>query len=137
MAQKRTAKKKNGQDKDVLVAPDESRALHWKDALVRERETDEEDEIFPGSGLTWDLVAAASGANEDQRRRSTRTLRRIAAERSAYEGSSSAVLDDIPEDPDGEDLGEEGAFGGVGDTGDSSEGELDPNVRYEDDDEDD
>jgi hypothetical protein len=140
MAQKRTEKKRNGQDyKDVLVATDDSRALHWKQAFIRERNTDEEDEIFPGSGLTWDLVAEASGANEDHIRRSTRTARRRAAEeRSAHEGSSSGVADLIPEDEenqDGENLDEEGEGVDV-DYVDSSDGEEDPNVHYEDEDED-
>ena len=39
MTRRRTAKKRNSQEyKDVLVGEDDSRALHWKSTLVRERE---------------------------------------------------------------------------------------------------
>ena len=108
MTRRRTAKKRNGQEyKDVLVGEDDSRALHWKSTFVRERENNEEEEIFPGSRLTLDLVAAASGANEDHIRRSNRIAGKRAADRSAQEGSSSAVLDDISEgNEDEENLGE-------------------------------
>ena len=39
MTRRRTAKKRNSQAyKDVLVGEDDSRALHWKSTIVRERE---------------------------------------------------------------------------------------------------
>ena len=100
-----------------------------------ERENNEEEEIFPSSGLTLDLVATASWANEDHIRRSNRIAgRRAAKGRSAQEGSSSAVLDDISEDnEDGENLGEDDCVD-IEDFVDSSE-ESDPDIRYEDDDE--
>ena len=132
MTRRRTAKKRNSQEyKDVLVGEDDSRALHWKSTLVRERENNEEEEIFPGSGLTLDLVAAASGANEDHIRRSNRIAGRRVAEGSAQEGSSSATLDDISEDNPDENLREDGGVD-IEDFVDSSE-ESDPDLHYEDD----
>ena len=99
-----------------------------------ERENDEEEEIFPGSGLTLDLVAAASGTNEDHIRRSNMIAgRRVTEGRSAQEGSSSATLDDISEDNPDENLREDGVD--IEDFVDSSE-ESDPDLRCEDDDED-
>ena len=98
------------------------------------RENDEEEEIFPGSGLTLDLVAVVSEANEDHVRRSNRIAgRRVAEGMSAQEGSSSAILDDISEDNQDENLREDGGVD-IEDFVDSSE-ESDPDLRYEDDDE--
>lgn len=140
MIQRREGKTKTGRSKDVLVGSDESRALHWKSDRVRERENEEEEELFPGSGLTWVTISEASGANESGLRRSKRTLRRENA-RKQQEGSSSTVLDalnaveEVNEDPNEEDS--DGDEDVVDDYEAPSEVENDDDVHYEDDEEDD
>lgn len=39
-----------------MPAPEDSRALHWKKAWGKERENEQEEEIFPGSGLACILL---------------------------------------------------------------------------------
>lgn len=129
MAEKRETKK------DVLIGPDDSRALHWKKEWVKERENEEE-EIFSGSGLVWNHVAEARGANKNPNRRSLRTFRRRAIavgtrkQESSYTISSVEVCRELS--------GEEDVYKeGRNDDYDAplEEELVNDGVRYEDDDE--
>ena len=83
-----------------------------------------------------DLIAATSEINENHIRGAKRLQGEELHGRGAEEGSSNAVLLDIPKDnQDEENLKEEGGID-IESYVDSSEGESDPDVRYEDDDED-
>ena len=133
MLQKRIAKSKSGKSKDVLVAPDDSRALHWKNPRVKERENEDEEEIFSSSGLSWILIAEASGANENPyRRNKRRRSRRIGDQGSSSSMVEAEILEDVEEGVSGENLDE----GGNDDSDDyaaSSPVLDDDDVRYEDD----
>lgn len=81
----------------MLVFPNDSEALHWKNVFVRGRENNDEDAVFPDFDLTWNLFVVASKANEDKLGRSKKTLRRLAAAgKRAQEVFSSVVVDDLP-----------------------------------------
>lgn len=40
--QKRTAKKKDGNGKDIFIVPNKYRTLHWKDAFIRKKRESEQ-----------------------------------------------------------------------------------------------
>lgn len=89
MAERRETKK------DVFLTLNDSRALHWKKAWAKENE--EEEEIFPGLGLAWDVVVETTGAIEGPHWISLRTFRpRIAVATTRHgEGSSSAAMIEV------------------------------------------
>lgn len=63
---RKIAKKRKIMKKDVLLAPDDSRALHWKKSLVKEENKDEE--IFF-------LSLEATGENKNPNQQSLKTFR--------------------------------------------------------------
>lgn len=78
-------KKRVGDDKDILQADDCGKAQHW---LV-EGVDDDEDDVDPVTGATWEVLGQAVGADEMlQPRRSTRTTREIYEEEFVSEESS-------------------------------------------------
>lgn len=65
-----------GKSKDELLATDESTALHWKNEKVKDIETEDEEDIFKSSRLTWVVAIEASEDNdEDNEPRVGRSMR--------------------------------------------------------------
>ena len=106
-----------------------------KNPRVKERENEDEEEIFPGSGLSWILVAEASGANENPyKRNKRRRSRRIGDQGSSSSMVEADILEDVEEGVSGENLDE----GGTDDSDDYATPSPmldDDDVCYEDDDE--
>lgn len=85
--------------KDPLATKDRTYLSEW----IAEGEEDEE--VFPGSGLTWNLVSEASGAEElVQHRRSQRNLPSTSLAALDEEDEDDLLTDDESDDdiPDAE-----------------------------------
>ncbi|XP_020266421.1 uncharacterized protein LOC109841909 [Asparagus officinalis] len=80
-------KKRRGENKNLLLSTDRSKARAW---ILEGAGSDDEEEVHPGSGLTWRMVEGISGAAEAaENRRSSR----LAGPSSA----STSVIDDEEE----------------------------------------
>lgn len=89
-------KKKKSEKVDVLLANESSQAQSW---MVDGVDDDGEDEeVTPGSGLTWGMVGEASGANEElQPRRSSRHVEEV-REPEEDDFISDGTEDDVDDD---------------------------------------
>ncbi|XP_020263183.1 uncharacterized protein LOC109839166 [Asparagus officinalis] len=80
-------KKRRGENKNQLLSTDHSKARAW---ILEGAGSDDEEEVYPSSGLTWRMVEGISGAAEaTKNRRSSR----LAGPSSA----STSVMDDEEE----------------------------------------
>ena len=86
--------KKRGQQKNPLLSEDRGKARAW---LLDGANSDDDEEVTPGSGLTWRMVDMISGATEAAENRKS--------DRLAATGSSGGVAsnDDITDEDDEDD----------------------------------
>ena len=79
---------------DVLLSKDYSKAQGW---IVEDGDDgDDEDEVEPGSGLTWKMVGEASGADEMlEPRKSTRTVQYRELEEEDFDSNEEPKENDI------------------------------------------
>ena len=79
---------------DVLLSKDSSKAQGW---IVEDGDDgDDEDEVEPGSGLTWKMVGEASGADEMlEPRKSTRTVQYRELEEEDFDSDEEPKENDI------------------------------------------
>ena len=88
---------------DVLLSKDSSKAQGW---IVEDGDDgDDEDEVEPGSGLTWKMVGEASGADEMlEPRKSTRTVQYRELEEEDFDSDEEPKENDIDFESDEENV---------------------------------
>lgn len=120
-----TAKKRRGPREDTIVSKDRNKARAW---LIEGARSDDEEEVHPGSGLTWRQVEVISGANEVvENRRSARYATTTIGSSSSRDSQLQGIIgeeEDIDTDEDVTDDDEEGVdMDSDDDSGDEEEDE--------------
>lgn len=98
--------RKKQKRKDPLISKDHQYALEWTTRMGNENENEkdkdtvqvEDEEVFPGEGLTWGMVSQASGADELLHPRRSARHATHAAGTSTTMPSTSALPELIEED---------------------------------------